>query len=425
MAKRILIADDSLTIQKAFAMTFGGEDATLLAARSADEGLTIARQSRPDLVIADAVMPGRSGYDLCAAIKSDPALRGVPVYILASTQNPYDDARGRQCAADGQFIKPFEPVSLVERVKEAIAKGASSATLVPVAAAQSGRPSLAAVASPPGMPGMPSRPTAPPLRSLPPAEPEDDYGEISIDALSSREAPNSGTRSGSSPASPPLEATPPPVTPPARSPAAPINPPGTLRPSLIPGLRPGAVTGARPVPMRPASMPGAPGHGPAVSPPGVAHTPSVSPLAAQAPAARSPATPATPVAPGPARTLMGLPAAVAHPPARFGAPSAPARPATQPVHPLDTRTPPPVSHGPAASGGVPVPAASAPKIERRSEQKNDRSVDQVMAAISAKGPEYEAIAKLSREIIERIVWEIVPELAEVIVREELQKRGRI
>jgi hypothetical protein len=48
-----------------------------------------------------------------------------------------------------------------------------------------------------------------------------------------------------------------------------------------------------------------------------------------------------------------------------------------------------------------------------------------MAAISARGPEYEAIAKLSREIIEKIAWEIVPELAEAIVREELQKRGRI
>jgi hypothetical protein len=50
------------------------------------------------------------------------------------------------------------------------------------------------------------------------------------------------------------------------------------------------------------------------------------------------------------------------------------------------------------------------------------SVDQTMAAISAKGPEYEAIAKLSREIIERIVWEVVPELADAIIRERLEKQ---
>jgi hypothetical protein len=52
-------------------------------------------------------------------------------------------------------------------------------------------------------------------------------------------------------------------------------------------------------------------------------------------------------------------------------------------------------------------------------------VDQKMAALAARGPEYEAIAKLSREIIEKVVWEVVPQLAEAIVREELSKRGRI
>src|SRR5688572_31573362 len=97
MAKRILIADDSVTIQKAFAMTFAGaDDVTVSGARSADEGLALAQRTHPDLIIADGVMPGRTGYDLCASIKADPALRAVPVYILASLQQPYDDARGQK-----------------------------------------------------------------------------------------------------------------------------------------------------------------------------------------------------------------------------------------------------------------------------------------------------------------------------------------
>ena len=50
------------------------------------------------------------------------------------------------------------------------------------------------------------------------------------------------------------------------------------------------------------------------------------------------------------------------------------------------------------------------------------SVEQKLAALSAKGPEYEAIAKLSREIIEQIVWEIVPDLAEAIIREHVKNR---
>jgi hypothetical protein len=49
------------------------------------------------------------------------------------------------------------------------------------------------------------------------------------------------------------------------------------------------------------------------------------------------------------------------------------------------------------------------------------AVAQKVAAIAARGPEYEAIAKLSREIIEQIVWEVVPELAEVIIRQEVDR----
>jgi hypothetical protein len=48
-------------------------------------------------------------------------------------------------------------------------------------------------------------------------------------------------------------------------------------------------------------------------------------------------------------------------------------------------------------------------------------VDQKVAALAARGPEYEAIAKLSREIIEQVVWEVVPELAEAIIRQEIDR----
>src|SRR4029077_14206197 len=125
MAKRILIADDSVTIQKAFAMTFAGsDDVTVSGARSADEGLALAQRNHPDLVIADGVMPGRSGYDLCASIKADPALRAVPVFILASTQQPYDPARGQTAGADGQLATPWDTTAMMERGRELLRGGA-------------------------------------------------------------------------------------------------------------------------------------------------------------------------------------------------------------------------------------------------------------------------------------------------------------
>jgi hypothetical protein len=92
-------------------------------------------------------------------------------------------------------------------------------------------------------------------------------------------------------------------------------------------------------------------------------------------------------------------------------PAPPARHPTGASAPLDMRariaTPPP----PRPVGGHAMHASVS------------ASVDQKLAAISAKGPEYEAIAKLSREIIEQVVWEVVPELAEAIIREHVKNKG--
>jgi len=373
MAKRILIADDSVTIQKAFAMTFGGEDLTLVAARSADEGLSMAQRARPDLVIADGVMPGRSGYDLCAAIKSEPGLRGVPVYILASSQNPYDESRARQCAADGHFTKPFDSVALVAAVNDVLSKGAAAPAAAPAY--------------------VPAPAPAPSAAQM------DDYGEISVG--------DSGVRPGAalSPARGRAEdeVTPPPSGPsrPAVSPPAPVSPTPPapmaaplMRPSLIPGMRPGL-----------------PGTRPGAAPARPAPAPQPMPLR---PAPQS--APQMPMMASGTRTMMGLPAGGLQPPPRTTAPSYPVPAAPAPaspvraVPPVESRTPPPSLAGSAAAQAV---SAVSSRVAAQ------------MASISARGPEYEAIAKLSREIIEKIAWEIVPELAETIIREELQKRGRV
>jgi len=120
MGKRILVADDSLTIQKAFAMVLGGQDYTLLTARSVDEALVSAKGARPDLIIADAVLGSGSGYDLCASVKAEPALYGVPVHILASNQNPLDEARAHRVGADGHLLKPFDSQTLLDSVSAAL-----------------------------------------------------------------------------------------------------------------------------------------------------------------------------------------------------------------------------------------------------------------------------------------------------------------
>jgi DNA-binding response OmpR family regulator len=408
MAKRILIADDSVTIQKAFAMTFAGaDDVTVSGARSADEGLALAQRTHPDLIIADGVMPGRSGYDLCASIKADPALRAVPVLILASSQQPYDDARGQKAGADGQLTKPWETNALMDRVRDVLRRGAGAA----------------AGSQPAAVPAAPPAAAHRSAASLPTAAIDDDeYGEISIDTgrdsiptiprVSAAPAPAPapmGRMSSPSmpavPAAPAAHAAPPPAPPPAPSSTSP-----GMRPSLIPGMRPGAMP-----PARPGSMPARP-TGPVPIPGNAPPRPTAQPVGRTlmgVPAANIPI-------PGVMRpSIPGMPSVPAAPP-----PAPPPRQPTGPAATLDARmrvpTPPPRPRFP-----TPPPAAPAarPSISPAAHASVTASVEQKLATISAKGPEYEAIAKLSREIIEQVVWEVVPELAEAIIREHVKAKG--
>jgi CheY-like chemotaxis protein len=408
MAKRILIADDSVTIQKAFAMTFAGsDDVTVSGARSADEGLALAQRTHPDLVIADGVMPGRSGYDLCASIKADPALRAVPVLILASNQQPYDAARGQKAGADGQLAKPWDTTAMMDKIRELLRGGAPAPAM-----------------------GVPAPPPARSAASLPTAAIDDDeYGEISIDtgresvptiprvpAAMSAPAPAAPSPSSriSSPSMPAVPMAP--AAAPLPPPAAGGSSPG-MRPSLIPGMRPGAMPPARPgmVPARPT------GPLPTTAPPRPAAQP-VGRTLMGVPAANIPI-------PGVMRPSMpSMPSMPSGPP--MAPPAAPPRQPTGPAMPLDARsrvpTPPPrqrlVTPPPPAPAAV--PAAAKPALGTPvSHASVAASVEQKLAAMSAKGPEYEAIAKLSREIIEQVVWEIVPELAEAIIREHVKNKG--
>src|SRR3712207_2308161 len=117
MAKSLLLADDSVTMHKIVEFCLGQEDVTVIAAKSADEALARARELRPDIVLADSVMPGRSGYDLAAAIKSDPSLAHIPVLLLASNTEAIDEARAKQARVDGVLAKPFQSQALIEQVK--------------------------------------------------------------------------------------------------------------------------------------------------------------------------------------------------------------------------------------------------------------------------------------------------------------------
>jgi CheY-like chemotaxis protein len=123
MRRTILLADDSVTIRKIVELTFSDTDIRVETVSSGQEALDRLSDLRPDLVLADVVMPGPSGYDLCRTIKGSD--RPVPVLLLAGTFEPFDAAEARACGSDGHVTKPFDSKQLVERVRDLLERGAA------------------------------------------------------------------------------------------------------------------------------------------------------------------------------------------------------------------------------------------------------------------------------------------------------------
>jgi len=119
MSKSILLADDSATIRKVVELTFGDTDYHVESVGSGAEAMDKLEILRPDLVLADVVMPPPTGYDICRRIKASD--RPVPVLLLAGTFETFDHEQARSCGADGCLLKPFEAETLRDRVTSLLA----------------------------------------------------------------------------------------------------------------------------------------------------------------------------------------------------------------------------------------------------------------------------------------------------------------
>ena len=120
MPKTLLLADDSVTIQKVVGITFANEDIELVTENNGDAALSRAREITPDIVLADVSMPGLNGYELCAAIRSEPQLAHIPVILLTGTFETYDEDKTRSVGANGHIAKPFEAQALVDLVHQTL-----------------------------------------------------------------------------------------------------------------------------------------------------------------------------------------------------------------------------------------------------------------------------------------------------------------
>lgn len=416
MPKTLLVIDDSATMRKVFELTFAGEDINVVSHDGGDSLVARARDWKPDLAVIDVNLGGHTGYEVAGKLKADPALSGVPVVFLFSEQSPLDEAKARDAGSVGTFSKPFDTQSAIDKIKQFMGAGASApataaaapapapaappaAAAAPAAPPAGARPPGPPAGAPPGPPGarppgatFGAAPAVPPA-AKPPAIGSAGVGSAGIGSMGA--PPGVAARAkGTQMFVAPIGLQPAPEPAPApRAPDAEISlggdeelqlspepaaPPPAAKPAVPPaGAVPPIGGGARP--------PGPPGGG--FAPPFGAGAPPGPPAKAPAASAAAPAPAAKP-APAPAPAAAPAPAPQAAPAPTAQAPAPAAAPAS-------------------------APAAAAAAVSAEVQQK--------AAALGLSPAQVDAVAALTREVVERVVWEVVPQLAETMIREELRR----
>lgn len=121
MAKeRILVVDDEEDILKLVEYNLSKEGYRVTCVETGEQALTEARQSIPDLIVLDLMLPGVDGLDVCRRLKIDSTTRKIPIIMLTAKGEEADIVTGLELGADDYITKPFSPRVVVARVKTAL-----------------------------------------------------------------------------------------------------------------------------------------------------------------------------------------------------------------------------------------------------------------------------------------------------------------
>ncbi len=116
MAPHVLIVEDEKLLAKAIAATLRNAGLDVTVAHNGDEALELVRQLHPDVVLLDVMLPGKSGIDICATMKTQPLTADIPVIMVSARSTPQDRMRGLIAGAEQYLTKPFSPTELLELI---------------------------------------------------------------------------------------------------------------------------------------------------------------------------------------------------------------------------------------------------------------------------------------------------------------------
>lgn len=119
---RILVCDNEDVLRALVRASLGGNGYDLVEARDGDEALALARDTKPDLVLLDMMMPGRSGLDVLAELRADPELAETRVVMLTARTQAADREAAAEAGADHFLTKPFSPLQLAALVEDMLSE---------------------------------------------------------------------------------------------------------------------------------------------------------------------------------------------------------------------------------------------------------------------------------------------------------------
>ena len=118
MSKRILVIEDQEDNRRIIRDLLTANGYTLVEAVTGEEGVAAAEHERPDLILMDIQLPGLDGYEATRRIKSNPALKPIPIIAVTSYALSGDDKKAFAAGCDGYVTKPFSPKMLLAKIRE-------------------------------------------------------------------------------------------------------------------------------------------------------------------------------------------------------------------------------------------------------------------------------------------------------------------
>ena len=126
--QKLLLADDSITIQKVVELILAEEGFEIKSVNSGQEALDAIESFQPDIILADIDMPNMNGYQLSERIKTNEATKHLPVILLTGAFEPVDHELIQQVHADDHLVKPFESQDLISKINATL----TASTVTPI-----------------------------------------------------------------------------------------------------------------------------------------------------------------------------------------------------------------------------------------------------------------------------------------------------